>query len=64
MTKQGKIILLTQSVETAIQVLQLTSIANVPLNPRVQFESITKRFLLYGIPTDVSCEEVTDEFFT
>lgn len=58
-TKQGKIILLTQSIDIAFQMLQL--IVNVPVIPRVQYNSITSRFLLYGIPIDVSCEELTDK---
>lgn len=60
-TKQGKLALLIHYVDTAIQMLQLTSLANIAVSPRVQFESIASRFLLYGIPVDVSCEEIADE---
>lgn len=60
-TKQGKILLLTHSVDTAAQVLQLQAIADVPVTPRIQYDSITTKFLLYGIPVDVSCEELADE---
>lgn len=45
-TKQGKILVITHSIDTVIQVLQLTSIADTLVTPRVQFESITTRFLL------------------
>lgn len=41
--------------------LQFKSIENVPGRPRIKFESITTRFLLYSIPADVSCEEIANE---
>lgn len=60
-TKQGRMVLLTQSVNAAIHVLQLTPIANIPVNLHVQFKSITTRFLLYCISVDISSEGIANE---
>ena len=61
LTRQGKLLVVTRSADTAAQVLSLRELVSVPVTPHLQTESITSRFLLHNIPTDVTCQEIAEE---
>lgn len=59
LTRQGKLLTTTSSLEMTHQILDIQELGEIPVSPIFQRESITTRFLLHDIPTDVSCREIT-----
>lgn len=60
-TKNNKLVIVTNSAEAAYQILKIQSLGNYPVSPRIQYESITSRFLLHNIPVEVTCNEIAEE---
>lgn len=61
LTQQGKLLAITKSAETALQILDIQALGDIPVSPVLQPECITTRFLLHDIPTDVSCRELAED---
>lgn len=63
LTRQGKLLFVTKSAETAQQIISIQALGNIPVTPVLQPECITTRFLLHDIPEDVSCKEIAEDLY-
>lgn len=62
LARQGKLLAITGSSETAQQNLGIQALAHhIPFLLALQRECITIRRLPHDIPTDVSCEEIAED---
>lgn len=59
-TRQGQLILTTKNVQTAQEVLNISSLLDVPVSANIQTETITTRFLL-RLDSSVTCTDIADE---
>lgn len=59
-TSQGKLLAVTSSAETALEIMYIQELGSIPVKPVMQHECIciNTRFLLHDIPTDIPCEEI------
>lgn len=61
LTRQGKLLVVTNSKECAREILAIQSILNIEVDVKVLFENLTTRFLLFNIPVSLSLAEVATE---
>lgn len=60
-TRNGKLLISTDSSDTAISLANLKTLFGIAVVPSLQIETITSRFLLTDIPVDIPLEELAAE---
>lgn len=60
-TRQNHLLIVTENLETAIEVSKIKAILGIPTICSVIYDQITSRFLLRRVPTDISLKELCDE---